>query len=503
MNGQVSQEAVLPAWNDSCMIDSAHASGPESSAGRLLPPCSPVAANDNFAGAVTLTLGAASIAGSTCGSLEANEKTACNASADQSVWYKFTATAATTYVEIVNGGSCYIGSSVWPGSTLPTDLCTLINCQAAANGPATTVYQVATSVGRTYAVQVTYSSGMVCGSAGSFSIRATNTVPASPVSNPPPPTNCSTAPAGCYFTSTPGTVSAVTSACTGYPLTSQTNLVVSGLYSFHTAATNSIQLSNQIVLNSTCVNGNIAWGLYKIFDANCNVISCGNIAGGNLNNVACNTTYFIQYMWEELSCTYNTMWPYQFVPTGTVGCGTLPVDWLSFNAYAAESAVELEWTTATEQYNRYFVVERSTDDRSYLPIGSVEGSGTSSVATNYRFTDNHPLSGAAYYRIRQTDMDGAISYSETVFVDSRSEDHFIFYPNPADERISFVPPKAGGSRIRVCFLDVYGCKKFEQIFSSDRKGSPLEIDVSGFTPGVYSVIVESPTVRNRGRVVIK
>jgi hypothetical protein len=251
------------------------------------------------------------------------------------------------------------------------------------------------------------------------------------------------------------------------------------------------------------VNGNIAWGLYKIFDVNCNVISCGNIAGGNLNNVACNTTYYIQYMWEELSCTYNTMWPYQFIPTGTVGCGTLPVDWLSFNAYPMESVVELEWTTATEQYNRYFVVERSQDDRSYLPIGSVEGSGNSSVATDYRFTDHHPLSGVAYYRIRQTDMDGAVSYSETVFVDSGQDDVFVFYPNPADERISFVPPKTGGSRIRVCFLDVYGCKNYEQFFTADRKGSPLEIDVSGITPGVYSVLVESPTARNRGRVVIK
>ncbi|MFM2134832.1 MAG: hypothetical protein RL021_232, partial [Bacteroidota bacterium] len=341
-------DAYSAAGCDSCMIDPDHYSGPDRLSSLRLPPCSPTSANDNFSSATTLTLNAPAVSGSTCGSLEPNEKTACNGSADQTVWYKFVATTATTFVQIINSGSCYVGSSIWPGNNLPIDLCSLVNCQAAANGPGTTLYQVNTVAGRAYAVQITYSSGAVCGSAGSFTIRATTTNPGGTISNPPPPTVCSAALPGCYMTTPPASATTVTSACAGYPLVSQTNLVVSGLYSFQTAATNSIQLSNQIVLNSTCVNGNIAWGFYKIYDVNCNVVTCGNIAGGNLSNVACNTTYFIQYMWEELSCTYNTMWPYQFIPTGTVGCGTLPVELISFDGWASDGAVELQWTTAYE-----------------------------------------------------------------------------------------------------------------------------------------------------------
>jgi len=495
--------ATAPVWNDSCMIDPDHYSGPESVSSMRLPPCSPTATNDNFAAAILLTLGAAPLAGTTCGTLEANEKTGCNGNADQTVWYKFIATATTTYVEIVNSGSCYIGSVVWPGNALPTDLCTLINCQAAANGPGTTLYQVNTVVGRAYAVQVTYSSGMVCGSAGSFNIRATTTYPGTPISNPPPPTNCSSAPAGCYFTSPPASAAAVTSTCTGYPLTSQTNLVVSGLYSFHTSATNSIQLSNQIVLNSTCVNGNIAWGLYKIYDVNCNVVSCGNIAGGNLSNVACNTTYFIQYMWEELSCTYTTMWPYQFIPTGTVGCGTLAVDLISFTARTCSSGIELNWVTASEFHNDHFTVERSSDGFEYLTLLSVPGNGTTAAVSSYRYIDERPLVGTSYYRLRQTDFDGSYTVSDPVSVSTGSAERLQFFPNPAQRSVSFFPGIRQVADFLVTIYDVHGCKKSERNYESITPGVVLEMDVSTLSPGIYTVVVGAAMEKQSGRIVIK
>lgn len=496
-------EAVAFAWTDSCMIDPDHHSGPDHFSTLRLPPCSPTATNDNFSGAITLTLNAPAVAGTTCGSLETNEKTACNGSADQTVWYKFAASTATTYVQIINSGSCYIGSSIWPGNGLPTDLCTLVNCQAAANGPGTTLYQINTVAGRTYAVQITYSSGAVCGSAGSFTISASTTNPGGTVSNPPPPTACNAASPGCYMTTPPASATAVTTACTGYPLVSQTNLVVSGLYSFHTAATNSIQLSNQIVLNSTCVNGNIAWGYYKIYDINCNVISCGNIAGGNLSNVACNTTYFIQYMWEELGCTYNTMWPYQYIPAGTVGCGTLPVDLISFEAWPADAGVELRWTTAHEFQNDYFTVERSIDGSFYEPVGTIDAAGTSNERKDYSTYDHRPFGGRSYYRLRQTDVDGAFSFSEPVSVDFSGPGRLHLFPNPAHHSFRFKPLLDVPSVLHVSVIDAFGSKKSEQLYPAAQPGNMLEYDISQLSPGIYTVLVDGPSSHHAGRIVIK
>ena len=55
----------------------------------------------------------------------------------------------------------------------------------------------------------------------------------------------------------------------------------------------------------------------------------------------------------------------------------LPVTLLNFNAKPTGNTVVVSWTTAEEQYNRYFIVERAADGRG--PVLLVEGAGGSLV----------------------------------------------------------------------------------------------------------------------------
>ncbi|TXB63574.1 hypothetical protein [Phaeodactylibacter luteus] len=72
-----------------------------------------------------------------------------------------------------------------------------------------------------------------------------------------------------------------------------------------------------------------------------------------------------------------------------------------------ESKSLLAWSTATEQDNDFFTVERSGDGRNYHPIGQIDGAGTSQAAHYYSYLDHLPLAGWNYYRLLQTDYDGA------------------------------------------------------------------------------------------------
>lgn len=96
----------------------------------------------------------------------------------------------------------------------------------------------------------------------------------------------------------------------------------------------------------------------------------------------------------------------------------LPVKWLSFNAVAGDGDVELQWATASEQFNDYFEVQRSSDGISFTEIGSVyskaTNAGNSSKELHYDFTDGQPLDGTSYYRLKQTDINGDFEYSETI-----------------------------------------------------------------------------------------
>ena len=111
----------------------------------------------------------------------------------------------------------------------------------------------------------------------------------------------------------------------------------------------------------------------------------------------------------------------------------LPIRLAHFYARAGNSQAFLSWRTATETGNDYFSVERSADGRSFAEIGRVAGAGTSFEPRDYAFTDEHPLPGINYYRLRQTDFDGTYSYSHVVTVSTAAPPSVSLFPVPAKD----------------------------------------------------------------------
>ena len=76
----------------------------------------------------------------------------------------------------------------------------------------------------------------------------------------------------------------------------------------------------------------------------------------------------------------------------------------------------LEWSTAAELNSQMFVIERSVDGIDYTNIGIVDAAGVSQIETGYRFMDIGVNDKKMYYRLRQLDVDGTASFSQTVMV---------------------------------------------------------------------------------------
>jgi hypothetical protein len=95
----------------------------------------------------------------------------------------------------------------------------------------------------------------------------------------------------------------------------------------------------------------------------------------------------------------------------------LPVSLTNFTAKAnKQGTVNLAWATAAEQNNSHFEVARSVDGQSFTKIGEVLGAGSSNAANHYNFTDESPISGVNYYRLKQIDKDGKSTLSSSVSV---------------------------------------------------------------------------------------
>ncbi len=111
----------------------------------------------------------------------------------------------------------------------------------------------------------------------------------------------------------------------------------------------------------------------------------------------------------------------------------LPVELIYFTGVATNSGVQLNWSTASEQGNSHFTVQRSLDGRSFEDLIEVQGAGYSAAPINYVALDLSPLSSMAYYRLAQTDFDGTVTHSSMipVVVDQAFTSVLAIYPNPS------------------------------------------------------------------------
>jgi hypothetical protein len=124
---------------------------------------------------------------------------------------------------------------------------------------------------------------------------------------------------------------------------------------------------------------------------------------------------------------------------GTGGCGCytpgtipLPVKLKSFDATLHNEIVKLTWTTILEKNFNEFIVERSTNGKDFIAIGSLKGVGFNieDIETNYVFEDRLPLIGFNYYRLKAVDLDNTFEYFGIEFVQLKSDKNITLFPNP-------------------------------------------------------------------------
>ena len=114
----------------------------------------------------------------------------------------------------------------------------------------------------------------------------------------------------------------------------------------------------------------------------------------------------------------------------------LPIQLTQFAATQAEDGVEVQWATAAEINNDYFIVERSSNGIDYEVLDYVPGQGTSAVATRYTTLDASPQPGWNYYRLTQIDINGLSKQFESIalLVQEWGAGHELnlqVFPNPA------------------------------------------------------------------------
>ena len=170
----------------------------------------------------------------------------------------------------------------------------------------------------------------------------------------------------------------------------------------------------------------------------------------------------------------------------------LPVELLFLAGLPNGNQVDLTWATATEKNSSRFIVERSTDNLDFTPIGTVAAAGNSQFRIDYAFADTRPMGGVNYYRLKLVDRDGSTDISNTIAVMFTGDGTgVVAWPNPAQDllNLSFGRWEDGVLVVRV--LDATGRSVLEHRPNAASGEGVISLNTGTLAPGAYVVHVSS------------
>jgi hypothetical protein len=187
------------------------------------------------------------------------------------------------------------------------------------------------------------------------------------------------------------------------------------------------------------------------------------------------------------SNTTSTFGPFTFSSVGVPFLNPLPVTMLAINARCNDGINEIKWTTASEQNNDYFSIEKSSNGYEYSLIGKVDGNGNSNTIHNYTFKDIIPSNKLVYYRLSQTDFNGnRIELGVVSASCNNNTDYWqAFMEN--ENSLVIVSDYSNQDCMSIELYDLQGRVRWAGKNNVQEGFNKSQIDIGNFSSGVYIV----------------
>ncbi|MEO0732082.1 MAG: PQQ-dependent sugar dehydrogenase [Bacteroidota bacterium] len=178
----------------------------------------------------------------------------------------------------------------------------------------------------------------------------------------------------------------------------------------------------------------------------------------------------------------------------------LPVTLTDWRATVTGKTVTLNWTTSREENAQDFVVERSGDGIDFLPLATVPAGGRQA----YTYLDQTPLTGEAFYRLRQRDLDGQEALSPLRRVVFQETEQPTLSPNPAREEITlFIPELRKAGVVKLRLVNSAGQTVFNRLRTEVAGPLTIRQPLPELPAGVYRVVVDYDGGRHSLSLVVR
>lgn len=178
--------------------------------------------------------------------------------------------------------------------------------------------------------------------------------------------------------------------------------------------------------------------------------------------------------------------------------GILPVKLKSFTALKKQEKVRLDWITSQEINTREFIVQHSTDGRTFEKVATVAARNANSVDQAYQAVHNNPKSGDNYYRLITVDYDGKTEQSNVLKINFSRGFTVSLSPNPASQFL-VVNLTNRTAKVNMQIMDAGGRVVQSLVLANDVN----RIALNGLNKGVYLVKLTKDSETYTERLIIQ
>lgn len=186
----------------------------------------------------------------------------------------------------------------------------------------------------------------------------------------------------------------------------------------------------------------------------------------------------------------------------TVSPNPTPVTLTHFKVDADENYASLQWETASEKDNDYFIISRSNDAKNWQPITQVIGAGTTSEVSRYNYEDYEGGAGM-YYQLSQVDFDGTTEVLSTKRAPGKQAFQIAMHPNPLMDEALTINLPAIENTIHLSIHDMQGRQVFTQQLQHTTD-EPIHIPRQTFSSsGMYIINLQHAQFSWKEKVVVR
>jgi Big-like domain-containing protein len=185
-------------------------------------------------------------------------------------------------------------------------------------------------------------------------------------------------------------------------------------------------------------------------------------------------------------CSINTTATIRFPSRSTL---------LSFQGQFSRKEMDISWNTASDNHSKVFEIERSLDGAYYKKVGEVKAD-EAVTAGQYAFSDRmheQERKNDLYYRLRQIDGSGRVTYSKVLIVrsyGSKSVEAVTVTPDPGVNDIQVNVQLKEKAFVVMRVSDDKGSELIKQTAMGDNGSNMYNIEgTSQLQPGMYQLEV--------------